>query len=157
MDRRTQPDPVAPDAHSEFAQKPQIGAVDGTVAMGEGDELGFLFLFNPGMVLLNASLRVDESPRDCECLGGCGVTVTELHPRPHTTVDVWEHSEAVRVAVPASAARVLQLSKRSSAMDRSTLRRYSLQGALPRTASASCAAERADWADTAHRQHRRHL
>lgn len=90
--------------------------------MGEGDELGFLFLFNPGMVPLNASLRVDESLGIANASVGAEWTVTELHPRPHTTVDVWEHSEAVRVAVPASAARVLQLSKRSSAMDRSTLR-----------------------------------
>ena len=101
--------------------RPQVGAVDGTVAMGEGDELGFIFLFNPGMVPLNASLRVDESLGIANASVGAAWTVTEIHPRPHTT-DVWEHGEAVRVPVPPSAARVLQLSKRSSAMDRAVVR-----------------------------------
>ena len=62
--------------------RPQIGAVDGTVAMGEGDELGFLFLFNPGMVPLNASLRVDESLGIAKCLGGCGVDRYRAPPAP---------------------------------------------------------------------------
>ena len=75
---------------------PGIGQVDGTAAMLEDE--GFLFLFNPSMVGLNASLEVDESLGISNLSAAESWNVRELFPRSIDLGD-WKHGQLVTVKV----------------------------------------------------------
>ena len=114
------------DAHSELLSRvapianlpaPGAGTIDGTAAFAADGSSGFIFLFNPSVGDLNASLVVDESvhlPNSSTTTGTETAadtwTVQEIYPR-HLTVGSWTHSEAVEVPVPAGTARILSLTK----------------------------------------------
>ena len=90
---------------------PSAGYVDGTHAMKENE--GFLFLYNPNPMELNASLSVDEAI-GLDGKAGQQWDVTELFPH-QGPVGTWEFQESLHVSVEGGMARVLELQKRPNA------------------------------------------
>ncbi|CAE7459681.1 unnamed protein product [Symbiodinium sp. CCMP2592] len=101
---------------------PSAGNVDGTHAMLENE--GFLFLYNPNPMELNATLSVDEAI-GLDGKAGQQWDVTELFPH-QGPVGTWEFSESIPVTVEGGSARVLELKKHTSPASR----RPRLQGLL---------------------------
>ena len=85
---------------------------------------GFLFLYNPNPMELNATLSVDEAI-GLDGKAGQQWDVTELFPQ-QGPVGTWEFSESIPVTVEGGSARVLELKKRPSPVSR----RPRLQGFL---------------------------
>ena len=87
---------------------PAPGVIDGTASM-DADE-GYIFLYNPGFVALNANFTVDEA---IGIMGTSGRwTVTELYPTPaEYKLDTWVQGAIVSVPVQGSDCRVLKLTK----------------------------------------------
>lgn len=85
--------------------------VDGTSAML--DDEGFIFLFNPSMRPLNATLTLDESVGLSNASAGRAFNVTQLFPRVVSMGD-YSHAKNLTVALEGSSALVLSLSKAPS-------------------------------------------
>ena len=96
---------------------PSAGNVDGTHAMLENE--GFLFLYNPNPMELNATLSVDEAI-GLDGKAGEQWDVTELFPH-QGPIGTWEFSESILVSVEGGSARVLELKKRPSPASRPRL------------------------------------
>ena len=98
---------------------PGVGHVDGTCAIDPGSDDGFLFLFNPNHMAMNASLAVDESMGISNTSATSHWTVTQLYPEAGKgkVVGVWEHGQGLQVEVGGSDALVLQLDKKTEKIE----------------------------------------
>lgn len=90
---------------------PTLGAIDGTCAVL--NNAGFLFLFNPNMYGLNASLIVDESIGVTQPPPQSEWVVTEIYPRNGTVVARWVYNQSIIIPVGGSDARVLHIAIQS--------------------------------------------
>lgn len=88
---------------------PRLGSVDGTCAMNAQDE-GYAFLYNPGMLDLNATLVLDESL----CISNASVssqwTVIEMYPQ-NRSLAVLQHGVSFTITVSGKDALVLAFRK----------------------------------------------
>ena len=121
---------------------PALGRVDGTHAMAADDSSGIVFLFNPSLMALNVSLRVDESLGISNASSAAAWDVLELFPLASGR-GAWAHSEVVTLTVEAASALVLQLSMRALG---TPSERASAEGRLPAEADAERALGQADQA-----------
>ena len=90
---------------------PGLGSVDGTSAVS-GDA-GLVFLFNPSMMPLNATLHLDESlgMPNASSSSSTPWAAIEIYPRSRVALGVWSHREVVTVLVPAASAVVIELQR----------------------------------------------
>jgi hypothetical protein len=114
---------------------PGVGKVDGTHAMDDAGDGGFLFLFNPNFLQLAAPLSLDESMGLAAGSATDKWTVTEIYPNAGEHVGVWARGQATEATVLGSDARVLQLTKQQA-----TTQQAGAAGAAAAAAAAGAAA-----------------
>ena len=94
---------------------PGLGSVDGTSAVAPDGSSGVVFLFNPGLRPLNATLVLDESVglpnASSSSAAGVHWSASELYPRSGVPIGLWVQGERVEVTVAAGSARVIALAK----------------------------------------------